>query len=98
MLALTSVGLALLPGLGVVLLKTRHQRVGQAILAAIVVSVALTLVCQAFAHRPRPEAVRLITPAPNFPSFPSGHAAAAFATASVLGLAFRHKRVWLSAL
>jgi undecaprenyl-diphosphatase len=93
MLALTYGGLGLLPGLGIVLLRAGHRRAGQALLFAMVVSVALTLICQAVALRPRPEAVRRITPAPNFPSFPSGHAAAAFATASVLGLAFRRRGV-----
>lgn len=98
MLALTYGGLGVLPGLGVVLLRAKQRRVGLVILVGIVVSVALTLVCQAFALRPRPLDVRLITPVPNFPAFPSGHAAAAFATALVTGLAFRRKRVWVGAL
>lgn len=96
MLALTYGGLGSLPGLGIVLLRTKHRRVGIAILMGIVVSVALTLLCQAFALRPRPDDVRLITPVPNFPAFPSGHAAAAFATAVGGSLAFRRKRVWIS--
>ena len=98
MLALTYGGLGLLPGLGAVLLKGKHRRAGVAVLSGIVVSVALTLACQAFALRPRPFDVRLITAAPNFPSFPSGHAAAAFATAIVVSLTFRRKQVWISTL
>jgi hypothetical protein len=38
--------------------------------------------------------MRLLLPTPNFPSFPSGHAAAAFALALVLALAYRRWRWW----
>ena len=39
--------------------------------------------------RPRPEDIRLIWPMPGLSSYPSGHAAAAFAVATVLALSFR---------
>ncbi len=53
----------------------------------------VTLIFQFLALRPRPENVRLLLPAPNFPSYPSGHASAAFATAIVLCLTYRRWRV-----
>jgi undecaprenyl-diphosphatase len=89
MLGLTYGGLALLPSLGVTLLMGEQRRLGLAILVAIAASLALTLIFQYLALRPRPEAVRLLMSPPNFPSFPSGHAAAAFTTATVLGLTYR---------
>jgi membrane-associated phospholipid phosphatase len=98
MLGITYSGLALLPALGVVLLLGKHRRVGLAILGAIATSLILTFIFQYLALRPRPEAVRLLQPMPNFPSFPSGHAAVAFATAVVLGLVQRHWSGWLLAL
>ena len=42
--------------------------------------------------RPRPEDVRLLLPTPPFPSFPSGHAAGAFATAMVVALVYRQRK------
>jgi undecaprenyl-diphosphatase len=92
MLSLTYGGLALLPGLGVMLLFSRQRRVGLAILAGLAASLALTFIFQYLALRPRPDAVRLLLPVPNFPAYPSGHAATAFATAIVLTLTYRR---WL---
>lgn len=94
------VGLALCPAVGVALwvLKPngdarRRRRVGAAVLAALAVGLVLTLVFQYVVLRPRPEGVRLLAPPPNFPSFPSGHAMAGFATATVLALSARRGRV-----
>jgi undecaprenyl-diphosphatase len=98
MLTVTYGGLALLPGLGIVLLFGQRRKVGLAILAAIAASLALTLTFQYLALRPRPEGVRLLLPTPNFPSFPSGHAATAFAVALVLALTYRRGRWWALAL
>jgi len=100
MIGLTFGGLGLLPGIGVAMLVGRRRRVGLALLVALGVSLALTFVFQFLAQRPRPDAnvVRLLWPAPNYPSFPSGHAALAFATAVVLGLSYRRKWVWLAAI
>ncbi len=42
--------------------------------------------------------VRLLLPTPNFPSYPSGHAVAAFSTALVVGLSYRRLRWWGLAL
>jgi undecaprenyl-diphosphatase len=89
------VGLALCPALAAVLWfggqrtgDGRARRVGLALLAGLAAGLALVLALQYLALRPRPEAVRLVVPAPNFPSFPSGHAMAVFTTATILGLAF----------
>lgn len=95
MVALTTAGLALLPILGLALfLSPKQRRIGAAILASLVVGLILTLIFQALAGRPRPEPVRLLLPQPHFPSYPSGHAAAAFATAVVIGLAYRRAHGW----
>ena len=92
--ALSTWGLALWPALGVaLLLKRERRRVGVAMLAAQVAALAACLVFQYMVLRPRPTGVRLILAAPNFPSYPSGHAAIAFAAAVALLLAFR--RWWL---
>jgi len=88
-------GLALCPGLALALTligqrrgDRRKRQIGLALLAALVVGLALTLAIQYLALRPRPEGVRLVGAAPNFPSFPSGHAMAAWAMAVILGLAY----------
>jgi hypothetical protein len=39
-----------------------------------------------------------LLPTPNFPSYPSGHASAAFGGAVILGLTYRKSRWWLIAL
>ena len=66
---------------------------GAALLAALVVGLALVLTVQFVVLRPRPDGVRLLTPAPAFPSFPSGHAMSGFATATVLALSARRRPV-----
>ncbi len=98
--AVSEVGLALCPALGVALLVGRGRRraLGVALLAALVLGLALVLTLQFIVLRPRPDAVRLLIPAPNYPAFPSGHAMAGFATATVLGLAARRWRVALPAV
>lgn len=94
MIAASTAGLALLPVLGLaLLLSPKQRRVGQAILAGMLVGLILALIFQQLAGRPRPEAVRLLLPVSGFPSFPSGHATLAFSTAMVLLLAYR-RRTW----
>jgi undecaprenyl-diphosphatase len=104
MLIVTYGGLALLPGLGIVLLFSRQRsatvggvegqrKVGLTILVAIAASLTLTFTFQYLALRPRPDEVRLLFPTPKFPSYPSGHAAVAFAVALALVL-FRRRRHW----
>jgi undecaprenyl-diphosphatase len=95
MIALTTIGLALLPGFGFALLLARtSRRLGQTILASIALGLILTLIFQYLALRPRPEAVRLLLPTPGFPSFPSGHTAVAFSVAVVIALAARKWWGW----
>jgi undecaprenyl-diphosphatase len=98
---LATVGLARCPSSGVLLGvvgrrrgKQRVARLGVALLSALTLGLALTLAIQYVALRPRPVEVRLIAPAPNFPSFPSGHAMAVFATATVLALGFGRRAGW----
>jgi membrane-associated phospholipid phosphatase/VanZ family protein len=98
MIGLTTAGFALLPAFGVVLLLGSKRRVGLAILASLVIGFGLAMVFQFSALRPRPEMVRLLMPTPNFPSYPSGHAVAAFSTALVIGLSYRQRRWWAVAL
>lgn len=98
MIGLSLAGFASLPVLGVILLIGRERKVGLAILVGLALSLLFTLVLQFSALRPRPEAVRLLLPVPNFPSYPSGHAAAAFSTALVIGLSYRRLRWWGLAL
>ena len=98
-LLLSSLGLALWPALAAALLIDRRRRaLGRALLVGMAAGLAATLALQYVALRVRPADVRLIWPAPNFPSFPSGHAAIAFAAAVVLSLHRRNWRFTLAAL
>jgi len=106
MIGLTTVGFVALPVVGYLLWQwgqrgqnARIRRTGAAILWALVGSTLLTMLFYYLAMRPRPgilwpDTIRLLLPTPPFPAFPSGHAAAAFATAAVLILAVR--RWWVS--
>lgn len=89
MLALTLFAPGIFATVGFALLVGKQRRVGLAILIALTCGFALTMLFQFSVLRPRPDAVRLIWPTPNFPSCPSGHAVAAFATATVSTLAYR---------
>ena len=89
MLSFTLVAPGVLFGVGFASLVGKQRRIGFAILIALACGLALTMLFQFTVLRPRPDAVRLIWPTPNFPSYPSGHAVAAFATATVIALAYR---------
>ncbi len=96
MITVTTVGFALLPALGVVLtLNSRQRKSGIAIFIALGFGFILTLTFQYLALRPRPQDVRLILPSPHFPSYPSGHAVAAFSVALIIGLTYKR---WFIAL
>jgi len=98
-LALSTGGLALCPAVAAaLLLSPERRRTGVVMLAAQGAALAACLAFQYAIQRPRPAGVRLILAAPNFPSYPSGHAAIAFAAAVVLALAFRRWRVAVPAL
>ena len=93
MVGLTTLGLALLPVLGLGLLFAPGQkRIGSAILTALIVGTAVALLFQFTVMRPRPEVVRLILSTPGFPAFPSGHTVVAFGVATVIGLSFQQWR------
>lgn len=95
MVGLTIFGFACLPGLGLLLLLNKAQhRIGRAILVSLLAGLAITLVFQYLALRPRPEGMRLLLQTPNFPAYPSGHAAMAFGVAVIIGLAYRQARWW----
>ena len=94
MLAVTLFAPGLFAGVGFALLIGKHRRAGIAILVALACGLVLTMLFQFTVLRPRPDAVRLIWPTPNFPSYPSGHAVAAFATATIIALAYR-QRWWV---
>lgn len=95
---LTIVGYAMLPSLGLALLIGPHRRLGVAILLAFSVGLVAALTFQGLAMRPRPTDVRVILQIPNLPSYPSGHATAAFSTATILILTFRSKWLWAASL
>lgn len=87
---LTIYGLFALPIIGLLLyadlFSAQTRKLGSTILLAQAVGFVLTFIFYYLALRTRPDSVRLIVPQPNFPSFPSGHAALAFSTAMVLVL------------
>ncbi|MEZ4731285.1 MAG: VanZ family protein [Caldilineaceae bacterium] len=93
MVAITLGVLPALPLLGWWLIRRQQQRLGWTLLLALLGTVLVTLLFSYLALRPRPTAVRLLLPTPPFPSYPSGHAAMAFAAATLLGLTIRQR--WL---
>ncbi len=98
MVGATYGGLAALPALAIMCFLSRQSRTGAALLAASGASLLLTLPFQFLAQRPRPDAALALIPVPNFPSFPSGHAALAFSAAAVIGFRLRRVSVWMLAL
>lgn len=96
MVALTVGAIPALPLVGCFLIGRQRARLGWTVLLALACSLGLTLLFYYLALRPRPTGVRLLLPTPPFPSYPSGHAAAAFATVAVLTLALR--RWWVTVL
>jgi membrane-associated phospholipid phosphatase len=96
MLVVTFGGLYLLPGVVVMFWILHKRRIVLAVLAAMTFALLVTFVFQFAGLRPRPDHVRLITPQPDYPSYPSGHAALAFSAAAVLCLTYRQARwTWL---
>jgi undecaprenyl-diphosphatase len=94
----TYFGLAMLPAIGFGLWIAGRRRLGAAVLAAIVLSLGLTMVFQFLALRPRPDPSLSLIPTPNFPSFPSGHAAMSFAVAALLGARIKRPAGWVVCL
>lgn len=96
MVALTVGAIPALPLLGWWLIWRQRPRLGWTVLLALASSISLTVIFYYLAQRARPTDVRLLLPTPPFPSYPSGHTAAAFATVAVLVLALRCW--WVTAL
>jgi undecaprenyl-diphosphatase len=75
------------PMLGFLLgLTWGRRREGITLLVAVSGATLLAVALQFALGRPRPAGVRLVLPMPTFPSFPSGHAAGAFALAVLAAL------------
>jgi membrane-associated phospholipid phosphatase len=92
MLLFTYAGPALFPVLGIAQLLRGRKRLGIALLLTQTAALALTLVFQVLAQRPRPDPAFAALQPPHFPSFPSGHAALAFSGALLVCLALRKTR------
>ena len=68
------------------LLATRQRRAARILMLLLISTGVLAVGLQFAILRARPDHVRLVLDAPDFPSFPSGHAAMAFALATFLSL------------
>jgi undecaprenyl-diphosphatase len=93
MIGLTEYAFRLLPGIGIIYLLRRQYRLGWALFATFALALLLTFVFYYLGLRLRPYGVRLILPQPDYPSFPSGHAATSFAVATLLALTYRQRWV-----
>jgi undecaprenyl-diphosphatase len=71
------------------LLLAGKRREGVALPVAFIVATVLAVGIQLLMMRPRPVDIRAVQPASAFPSFPSGHAAAAFGGATLVSLVWR---------
>ncbi len=97
MLGATFGGLMLLPVIGIILWRLQQRRPALTVFVAMAFALLATFAFQFAAQRPRPDHVRLITPPPDYASYPSGHAALAFGVATVLCLTYRHLPwIWLT--
>ncbi|MGH1362254.1 MAG: VanZ family protein [Calditrichia bacterium] len=76
----------------------QREKLSSAMLVALVVSIACALLLQYLGMRPRPDDVRLLAEQPAFPSYPSGHTAAAFALLMCIWLYDRRFLSGLAAL
>ena len=76
-------------GAGAFMLYRGDRRAGLTMLAALLVADVLAVELQIIVARPRPGFTHAWLPVPPLPSFPSGHAAIAFASAAFYGLCRR---------
>lgn len=93
MVGLTACAMPLSALAPLLLLLAGRRREGLALLVAFVLSTLLAVALQFLVMRPRPEDVRVVLAAPAFPSFPSGHAAAAFGGATLVCLFWPRARL-----
>ena len=97
MIALTAVALPALLLQPAAWWRRGRRRDAGLLLATMVVAGLGSVALQAILGRPRPEAARMLIAAPPTPSFPSGHAAIAFAVATLVGLIERRRvGLWLA--
>ena len=89
MVGLTSGAMPLLAVGPLLLLLAGRRREGGALLLTFVLSTLLAVGLQLAVMRPRPADVRVVLSTPAFPSFPSGHAAAAFGGALLVCFVWR---------
>jgi undecaprenyl-diphosphatase len=89
MVALTGSAIPLSGIVAVYLLSAGKRREGFALLVTFVSSTLLAVALQFLVMRPRPVDIRVVLPPSTFPSFPSGHAAAAFGSAMLVSLVWR---------
>jgi undecaprenyl-diphosphatase len=92
MVALTTAGLACLGLLTLLTWWRGARQVALALFLAQLAALVGVLIFYWLAARTRPDAVRLVLAAPPLPSFPSGHAAIAAATATVWWLHYGWNR------
>jgi undecaprenyl-diphosphatase len=98
MIALSTLGLLWLGWLTLDVWRREEQPLGWALLLAQAAALVGALVFYFLAARTRPESVRLVMAVPPLPSFPSGHAALAVATATAWWLHNGWKRHTLAIL
>ncbi len=86
--AMLWITLSAMPGtlLFPLLITKKHKRESMTIWIAVLLATLMSVGIQFALDRPRPAGARAIIPMPAFPSFPSGHAAAAFAAATLIAL------------
>ena len=89
MAAVSTLAIPLLAFVPLPLLLARRWRAALALLVILVLSLLLAVGIQFALGRPRPVNIRPVLSPPLFPSFPSGHAAAAFGFATFAILARR---------
>lgn len=89
MVAVTVGAMPLAAILSFLVLRTGKRREGVALLATFIASTLLAVGIQFLVMRPRPADIRVVQTASAFPSFPSGHAAAAFGGATLASLVWR---------
>lgn len=95
MVLASTVGLASLPLYAILFLRKGDPTAARNYLLVMLFGLALALIFQYLALRPRPTDIRFVIPTPATPSFPSGHATVAYAAMVFVALVERKRRVWV---